>query len=202
MRRGVRIRTCTHQPYSAALEPMDRPQSLETNDVVDLELPVNDDEYQEAVTGQPEDGAVGDGTPLEQGEDPTGPNPGGAAGVDAHDGQTTGDGQVAGPSGLQGGAIADPVEASTTGAIQNPVPPNRLVTQAMHVDGVQAPGAVPSVRFRPPDLSEQYALPRMPYSRVEQPPAAMGRPVPAPTTATIRNTITAPTVMTLSLIHI
>ena len=75
MRRGVRIRTCTHQPYSTALEPMDRPQSLETNDVVDLELPVNDDEYQEAVGGQPADGDMGDGMPLEQGEDPTGPNP-------------------------------------------------------------------------------------------------------------------------------
>ena len=150
---------------------MDRPQRLEIDDVVDLVLPVNDDEYQEAVTGQPADGLDGDGMPLEQGEDPTGPNPGGAAGVDAHDGQTTGDGQVAGPSGLQGGAIANPVEASTMGVTLNPVPRNGLVTQAMHVDGVQAPGAVPSVRFRPPDPSEQYVLPRMPYSRVEHLPA-------------------------------
>ena len=79
---------------------MDRPQRIEI-DVVDLQVPVDNDEYQEAVGGQPVDGSDGDGMPLEQGEDPTGPNPGGAAGADAHDGQTTGDGQVAGPSGLQ-----------------------------------------------------------------------------------------------------
>ena len=154
------------------------------DDAVDNRLPVNDDEYQEAVGGQPEDGFGIDGMPQEQAEDPTGPNPGGAAGADAHDGQITGDGQVAGPSGLQGGAITNPVEASTTGVTQNPVLGNGLVTQAVHVNGVQAPGAVPSVRFRPPDPSEQYVLPRMPYSRVEHPPA-VGRPVPAPTTATI-----------------
>ena len=53
---------------------MDRPQRLEIDDVVDLVLPVNDDEYQEAVGGQPADGLDGDGMPLGQGEDPTGPN--------------------------------------------------------------------------------------------------------------------------------
>ena len=66
------------KPYSTVLRPMDRPQRIEINDVVDLELPVNNDEYQEAVGGQPVDGSDGDGMPLEQGEDPTGPNPGGA----------------------------------------------------------------------------------------------------------------------------
>ena len=99
------------KPYSIVLRPMDRPQRLEINDVVDLEVPVNDDEYQEAVDGQPADGSDEDGMPQELGGDPTGPNPGGAAGADAHDGQTTGNGQVAGPSGLQGGAITNPVEA-------------------------------------------------------------------------------------------
>jgi len=78
------------------------PNVDDIDDVVDNRLPVNDDEYQEAVGGQPEDGLDVDGMPQEQGEDPTGPNPGGAAGADAHDGQATGDGQVAGPSGLQG----------------------------------------------------------------------------------------------------
>ena len=48
MRRGVRIRTCTHQPYSTALEPMD-PSLEDYDDAVDNRLPVNDDEYQEAV---------------------------------------------------------------------------------------------------------------------------------------------------------
>jgi len=81
------------------------------------------------------------------------------------------------------------------GGVQNPVPRNVLVSQAALVNGVHAPGAVPSVRFRPPDPSEQYVLPRMPYSRVEHPPAVR-RPVPAPTTAMIRNTIPAPTVVT------
>ena len=107
MRRGVRIRTCTHQPYSTALEPMD-PNLEDHDDAVDNRLLVNDDEYQEAVGGQPADGSDGDGMPQEQGEDPTGPNPGGAASADAHDGQTTGDGQVAGPSGLQGGRHHEP----------------------------------------------------------------------------------------------
>ena len=183
---------------------MDRPQRIEIDDVVDLQVPVDNDAYQEAVGGQPEGGfgdESGDGMPQEPGAGPTGPNLGDAAGADAHDGQVTGDGQVAGPSGLQGGAIANPVEASTTGVTQNPVPRSVLATQAMQVNGVQAPGVVPSVRFRPPDPSEQYALPRMPYSRVEHSLSMatalpiLGRPVPAPTTATIRTTITAPTVM-------
>ena len=39
----------------------------------------------------------------EQGMGPTGPDPGDAASADAHHGQVTGDGQVTGPSGLQGG---------------------------------------------------------------------------------------------------
>ena len=72
---------------------MDRPQRLEIDDVVDLQVPVNDDEYQEAVGGQPEDGfgaESGNGMPQEQGENPTGPHPGDAAGADAHDGQARG----------------------------------------------------------------------------------------------------------------
>ena len=83
------------------------PHVDDIDDAVDKRLPV-DDEYQEAVGGQPADGFDVDGMPQEQGEDPTGPNPGGAAGADAHDGQTTGDGQVAGPSGLQGGRHREP----------------------------------------------------------------------------------------------
>ena len=66
------------------------PNLEDYDDAVDNRLPVNDDEYQEAVGGQPADGSDGDGMPQEQGEDPTGPNPGGAAGADAHDGQTMG----------------------------------------------------------------------------------------------------------------
>jgi len=92
-------------PYSTVLKPMDRAQRLEIDDVVDWQVPVNDDEYHEAVGGQPEGGSDAgsdDGMPPEQGVDPTGPDPGDAAGADAHDGQATGDGQVAGPSGLQG----------------------------------------------------------------------------------------------------
>ena len=69
MRRGVRIRTCTHQPYSTALEPMD-PNLEDYDDAVDNRLLVNDDEYQEAVGGQPADGAEGDGMPLEQEKSP------------------------------------------------------------------------------------------------------------------------------------
>ena len=154
---------------------MDRPQRVEIDDIVDLQVPVNDEEYQEAVGGQPEggfDAESDDGMPQEQGVDPTGPNPGDAAGADAHNGQATGDGQVAGPSGLQGGAITNPVEASATGGVQNPVPRNMLVTQAVQVNGVRAPvaGAMPGIRFRLPDPSELYALPRMPYSRVEHSP--------------------------------
>ena len=75
------------KPYSTVLKQMDRPQRIEIDDVVDLQVPVDNDEYQEAVGGQPVDGFGEDGMPLEQGEDPTGPNPGGAAGADAHDGQ-------------------------------------------------------------------------------------------------------------------
>ena len=175
--------------------------NVEIDDAVDNRLPVDNDEYQEAVGGQPEGGSdtgSDDGTPQEQGVDPTGPDPGDVAGADAYDGQATGDGQVTGPSGLQGGAIANPVEASATSGVQNPVPRNVLVAQAVQVNqvnGVHVPGAMPSVRFRPPDLSELYTLPRMPYSCMEHPPA-VGRPVPAPTTATIRNTIPASTVLT------
>jgi len=140
--------------------------NVEIDDAVDNRLPVDNDEYQEAVGGQPEGGSDAgseDGMPQEQGENPTGPNPGDIAGADAHDRQATGDGQVAGPSGLQGGAIANPVKASATGGVQNPVPRNGLVTQAVQVNGVHAPGAMPSVRFRPPDPSELYVLPGMKY---------------------------------------
>ena len=85
---------------------MDRPQRVEIDDVIDLQVPVNDEEYLEAVGGQPEGGfdvESGDGMPQEQGVGQTGPNPGDAAGADVHNEQVTGDGQVAGPSGLQGG---------------------------------------------------------------------------------------------------
>jgi len=174
--------------------------NVEIDDAVDNRLPVNDEEHQEAVGGQPEDGLDAesdDGMPQGQGVDPTGPNPGDAAGAHAHNGQVTGAGQVAGPSGLQGGAISNSVEASATGSIQNPVPRNVLVTQAVQVNGVRAPvaGAMPGIRFRLPDPSELYALPRMPYSRVEHPPM-VGRMVPAPTTATVRSIIPASTVLT------
>jgi len=187
--------------YSIVLKHMD--PSIEIDDAVDFRLPVNDEEYQEAVGGQPEDGfgaESGDGMPQEQGVDQTGPNPGDAASADAHNGQVTGDGQVAGPSGLQGGAISNSVEASATSSVQNPVPRNVLATQAMQMNGVHAPvaGAMPGVCFRPPDPSELYALPRMPYSRVEHPPA-VGQPVPAPITATVRNTVPASTVLTTAV---
>ena len=110
------------------------PHVDDIDDAVDNRLPVDNDDYQEAVGGQPEDGFDVDGMPQEQGENPTVLDPGGAAGADAHDGQATGDGQVAGPSGLQGGTIANPVEASATGGVQNPVPRNVLVTQAALVN--------------------------------------------------------------------
>ena len=75
------------KPYSIVLKPMDQPQRLEIDDVVDLQMPVNDDEYLEAVGGQPEGGfgdESGDGMPPEPGVGPTGPNLGDAAGADAH----------------------------------------------------------------------------------------------------------------------
>ena len=121
---------------------MDPFQSVEIDDVVDLQVPVNDEEYQEAVGGQPEGGfgvESGDGMPQEQGVDQTGPDPGDAASADAYNGQITGDGQVAGPSGLQGSAISNSVGASTTGSFQNPVPGNLLAMQAAQVNDARCP---------------------------------------------------------------
>jgi len=41
--------------YSTVLKHMD--PNIEIDDVVDNHLPINDEEYQEAVGGQPEDGS-------------------------------------------------------------------------------------------------------------------------------------------------
>jgi len=51
-------------------------------------------------------------------------------------------------------------------------------------------GTLPGVWGWVPDPSEPYALPRMPYPRMEYSPAPAGRMMPAPITATARTAIT------------
>jgi len=84
---------------------METPGNVEVDPYVDFIVPVTEGEeqYQEAVDELPQDqglaGQAGQGTPLEAESGQDGPPPQGAAGVDAHQWQATGNGRVAATSG-------------------------------------------------------------------------------------------------------
>jgi len=90
---------------------MESPENIETDPYVDNIVPVpeGEEQYSEAVGELPQDqgldGQAGPGMPLEAGDGHDGPPPQGAAGVDAHHEQATGNGRVAASSGPPMGSI-------------------------------------------------------------------------------------------------
>jgi len=165
-----------------------------------------EDQYVEAVGELPEDnvldGQSSNGMPLEAGDGHTSCALQGAAGVDAHFEQATGNGHVAASSGPLMGSIEGFVEASAMPTVQNPVPAVALPAQPLSVSGAYAhaptSGATVGVPSRFPDPSELYALPRMPYPRMGYSPAPAGRMMPASITATVRTTVTTTVTSTIA----
>ena len=97
---------------------MKTPGNVEVDPYADNIVPVpeGEEQYQEAVDELPQDqgldGQAGPETPLEAGNQQDGPPPQGAAGVDAHQGQATGNGRVAATPGPPMGSIQGIAEAS------------------------------------------------------------------------------------------
>jgi len=151
---------------------MERPERVETDPFVDNIVPVpeGDEQFAEAVGELPQDqeldGQAGPGMPLEAEDGHDGPPPQGAAGVDAHQGQTTGNGHVAATSGPPTGPMQGITEASAAQPAQNPVPTVALPAQPLSVSGAYThalpTGTMPGVWSRFPDPLEFYAHTRMP----------------------------------------
>jgi len=124
---------------------METPRNVEVDPYADNIVPVSEDEeqHQEAVDELPQDhgldGQAGPGTPLEAGDGQDGPPPQGAGGVDAHQGQATGNGRVAAAPAPPMGSIQEVAEASAALPVQNPVPPAALPAQPSSVSGLYAP---------------------------------------------------------------
>jgi len=184
---------------------METPGNVEVDPYADNIVPVSEGEeqYQEAVGELPQDqglaGQAGPGTPLEAEGGQDGPPPQGTAGVDAHQGQATGNGRVAAISGPPMGSIQGIAEASAALPVLNPVPPVALPAQPLSVSGmyVTAPplDALPGVWSQLPDASAFHTLTRMPYPHMAYPPAPAGRMTPAPITVTARTAITTTVVL-------
>jgi len=178
---------------------MEPPERVEVDPYVDNHVPVTegDDQFAEAVGELPQDngltGQSGHGTPPGAGDGHNGPPPQGAAGVDAHYEQATGNGHVAATSGLSMGSMQGYAEASTTQSVQDQVYVFAR-SQPFSVSGayVRMPPVctLPGVWRQLPDPSEFYELTRMPYPRMGYSPAPAGRMMPVPMTAAARTTVT------------
>jgi len=116
---------------------MERPEKVETDPFVDNIVPVpeGDEQFAKAVGELPQDqgldGRAGPGMPLEAEDGHDGPPPQGAAGVDAQQGQATGNGHVAATSGPPTGPMQGIAEASAAQPAQNPVPAVVLPAQPL-----------------------------------------------------------------------
>jgi len=106
---------------------MEPPERVEIDPYADNHVPVTegDDQFAEAVGELPQDnglnGQSGNGMPPEAGDRHNGPPPQGAAGVDAHFEQATGNGHVATSSGPSMGSMQGYTEASAAQSVQDPV---------------------------------------------------------------------------------